>query len=71
MQNINTEVLELKWENSKRKINQLLLKEDNSTIKMMQFYNLYISSPFDIVAKSLFEHSFNGWYKQNMKGETI
>lgn len=71
MENINTEALELKWENSKRKINQLLLKEDTSTIKMMQFYKLYISAPFDIAAKSLFEYSFNGWYNQNMKGESI
>lgn len=71
MQNINTEALELKWENSKRRINQLLLKEDTSTIKMMKFYKLYISSPFDIAAKSLFEHSFNGWYNENMKGEAI
>lgn len=71
MENINTKLLEIKWENSKRKINMLLLREDANTIKMMQFYKLYISSPLDMVAKSLFEHSFNGWYNQNMKGKVI
>lgn len=69
MQNINTETLEIKWEKSKRRINLLLLKKDSSTIKLMQFYKLYISSPFNMLAKSLFEQSFNGWYSQNMKGE--
>lgn len=71
MQNINTKTLEIKWENSKRKINQLVLKEDISTLKMMQFYKLYISSPFDVVAKTLFEHSFNEWYNKNMKGTNV
>lgn len=71
MQNINTKTLELKWEESKRKINILLIKEDINTITMMKFYKLYISSPFDLVTKSLFEYSFNDWYNQNMKGESI
>lgn len=71
MQKINTELLEIQWDKSKNTINKLLVKNDNDTIKMMKFYKLYISSPFDITAKSLFEYSFNGWYNENMKGELI
>lgn len=68
MKNINTKILESKWEKSKNKINQLLEKKDKATIKMMRFYKLYISSPFDITAKTLFEYSFNNWYQETMKG---
>lgn len=57
-----------KWEASKPKINQLLEKEDISTITMMEFYKLYIQSPYDQVASSLFELSFDSWYNKNMKG---
>lgn len=57
-----------KWEKSKKKIEQLLKEDDISTITMMEFYKLYIQSPYDQVASSLFELSFDSWYKQNMKG---
>lgn len=57
-----------KWEKSKKKIEQLLKEDDISTITMMEFYKLYIQSPYDQVVSSLFELSFDSWYKQNMKG---
>lgn len=69
MPKINTEILEVQWDKSQSTINELLIKNDKPTIKMMQFYKLYISSPFDITAKSLFEYSFYNWYKENNKLE--
>ena len=69
MKNINIRELEVKWENSKNKINQLVLKSDKPTMKMMRFYKLYITSPFDITAKTLFEYAFCTWYSEKMKGE--
>lgn len=65
MQNINTNELAVQWNKSQSTINKLLVKNDKATIKMMTFYKLYISSPFDITAKSLFEYSFLDWYKNN------
>lgn len=65
MQKINTKELEQKWKDSKCTINQLLLNKDKTTIKMMQFYKLYITSPLDITAKTLFEYSFSDWYREN------
>lgn len=67
MQKINTEILEKKWEKSKKKINKLLEDKDNNTLKMMENYKLYISSPFDLSAKIIFEYSFNNWYQEKMK----
>ena len=57
-----------RWEQSKPKINQLLKEDDISTVTMMEFYKLYIKSPYDQVASSLFNLSFDNWYNQNMKG---
>ena len=68
MPNINTEKLEIKWEKSKNKINQLLEKRDKSTVNMLKFYKLYINSPYDRTAMSLFELAFNSWYKEKMEG---
>ena len=57
-----------RWEKSKEKINQLLKEDDISTVTMMEFYNLYIRSPYDDVAVALFDLCFNNWYEKNMKG---
>ncbi len=64
----NTKELEIKWEKSKNKINQLLEKNDKSTVNMFKFYKLYIQSPFDKALMKLFELVFNGWYKEKMEG---
>ena len=37
----NTRELEIKWEKSKNKINQLLETKDKSTVNMLKFYKLY------------------------------
>lgn len=57
-----------RWEKSKEKINQLLKEDDISTVIMMEFYNKYIRSHYNEVARSLFDLSFNNWYEKNMKG---
>lgn len=64
----NTKELEIKWEKSKNKINQLLEKNDKSTVNMFEFYKLYIQAPFDKALMNLFELAFNGWYKEKMEG---
>lgn len=68
MPNINTKELQIKWEKSKNKINQLLETKDKSTINMFKIYTMYIHSPFDKAAMDLFELAFNGWYKEKMEG---
>ncbi len=68
MPNINTEKLEIKWEKSKKKINQLLETKDKSTVNMLKFYKLYINSPYDRTAMNLFELAFSSWYKEKMEG---
>ena len=59
----NTKELEIKWEKSKNKINQLLETKDKSTVNMLKFYKLYINSPYDRTAMDLFELAFSSWYK--------
>lgn len=65
MNKINIETKN-KWEESKKKINKLLKEKDISTITMMEFYKIYIDSPYNEVASTLFEMSFNSWYKKYM-----
>mgnify|MGYP000395662691 CR=1 FL=1 len=64
----NTRELEIKWENSQNKINQLLETKDKSTVNMLKFYNLYINLPYDRTAMDLFELAFSSWYKEKMEG---
>lgn len=64
----NTKELEIKWEKSKNKINQLLEIKDKSTVNMIKFYKLYINAPYNKTALDLFELAFNGWYKEKMEG---
>ena len=64
----NTKELEIKWEKSKNKINQLLEIKDKSTVNMLKFYKLYINAPYDKTALDLFELAFSGWYKEKMEG---
>lgn len=64
----NTKELEIKWEKSKNKINQLLEIKDKSTVNMIKFYKLYINSPYDRTAMDLFELVFSSWYKEKMEG---
>ena len=64
----NTKELEIKWEKSKNKINQLIEIKDKSTINMYRIYTMYIHSPFDKTLMDLFELVFNGWYKEKMEG---
>lgn len=63
---VDTQELEVQWNKSQSTINELLIKNDMPTIKMMQFYELYINSPLDITAKSLFEYSFYNWCKEKL-----
>jgi hypothetical protein len=63
----NTKELEIKWEKSKNKINQLLEIKDKSTVNMIKFYKLYINSPYDRTAMDLFELVFSSWYKEKWK----
>ena len=63
----NTRELEIKWEKSKNKINQLLEIKDKSTVNMIKFYKLYINSPYDRTAMDLFELVFSSWYKEKWK----
>ena len=46
--------------------NKLLIKNDIPTVKMMKFYRIYASVPFDNTAKTLFEYSFYSWYRENL-----
>ena len=64
----DTKELEIKWEKSKNKINQLLEIKDKSTVNMIKFYKLYINSPYDRTAMDLFELVFSSWYKEKMEG---
>lgn len=64
----DTKELEIKWEKSKNKINQLLETKDKSTVNMLKFYKLYINSPYDRTAIDLFELAFSSWYKEKMEG---
>lgn len=63
----NTKELEIKWEKSENKINQLLEIKDKSTVNMIKFYKLYINSPYDRTAMDLFELVFSSWYKEKWK----
>lgn len=63
----DTKELEIKWEKSKNKINQLLEIKDKSTVNMIKFYKLYINSPYDRTAMDLFELVFSSWYKEKWK----